>query len=64
MKVDAGEVGRGELIYGLRTSEVRVPTDRGRVVRVRGTLAPSRLLEITRGLRPLPEGPLLRLKAD
>ena len=62
--VDAGEVGNGELIFGLRTSEVRVSTERGRVVRVRGTLAPSRLLEIAQTLEPLPEGPLVPLDTD
>jgi len=62
-RVDAGEIGTGAVVYGLRTSEVRVPTERGRVVRVRGTLAPSRLLEIAHSLKPLPEGPLVRLKA-
>ena len=60
-RIDAGEIGRGQLIYGLRTSEVSVATERGRVVRVRGTLAPSRLLEIARSLRPRPEGPLTPL---
>ncbi len=63
-RVDAGKIGRGKLIYSLRTSEVRVATGSGRVVRVRGTLAPSRLLAIARSLKPLPEGPLVPLHTD
>ena len=48
--VRAGKLGRGELRYALRESEVRVLTGGSSFVRVRGTIEPSRLLAIARSL--------------
>ena len=59
--VKAGDLGRGELIYSMVASEVRFRTKGSRFVRVRGTLAPSELLEIARELDDVDGGPL-RLK--
>jgi hypothetical protein len=58
-RVDLGELGSGELRYGLRTSEVRVRTTGGRFVRVAGTFSGEKLVAIARALEPLPEGPLI-----
>ncbi|MEX2539954.1 MAG: hypothetical protein WD646_15005 [Actinomycetota bacterium] len=60
-RVDLGELGSGELRYGLRTSEVRVRTTGGRFVRVAGTLSGARLIAVARALEPMPEGPLVEL---
>ena len=59
--VKAGELGKGELLYSMVASEARFLTGGARFVRVRGTLAPSKLLEIARSLEGVPGGPL-RLK--
>ncbi|MEX2395217.1 MAG: hypothetical protein WD826_12145, partial [Actinomycetota bacterium] len=55
--VTAGELKDGELRYSLRESEVRFLTGGSRFVRIRGTLAPSRLLAIARSLESTPGGP-------
>jgi hypothetical protein len=56
--VRAGALGKGELLYSLFASEVRFRTKGTRFVIVRGTLAPSRLLEIAERLEGVAEGPL------
>ena len=61
--VGAGDLGRAELIYSLRASQVRALTGGPRFVRVRGTLAPSRLLAIARSLEATKGGPL-RVRPD
>jgi hypothetical protein len=58
-KVSAGDLGRGDLAYGLRTSEVRVLLEGGRFVRVHGTVAPSRLLAVARSLEKVEGGDLV-----
>jgi hypothetical protein len=60
-KVQVGELGRGEVLYGLRTSEVRVLRKGGKFVRVFGTLEPSRLLAFARSLEERPGGELVYL---
>ncbi|MGH2760688.1 MAG: hypothetical protein ACRDKJ_14150 [Actinomycetota bacterium] len=60
-KVAAGDLGRGELAYGLRTSEVRILLEGGHFVRVHGTLAPSRLLAVARSLSKVEGGDLVYL---
>jgi hypothetical protein len=62
-RVRAGDLGRGELRYSLRESEVRFLTGGVRFVTVRGTLPPSRLLAIARSLEAVEGGPL-RVKED
>jgi hypothetical protein len=59
--VKTGDLGRGELLYSMAASEVRVRTKGARFVRVRGTLPPSTLLKIARRLVGVEGGPL-RLK--
>jgi hypothetical protein len=61
MDVRAGDLGKGQLLYSMVASEVRVRTTGSRFVRVRGTLAPSELLEVARDLDDVDGGPL-RLK--
>jgi hypothetical protein len=58
-RVTVGEVGEGELRYGLLLNEVRVRTGGGGFVRVRGTVPPSRVLEIARSLVAVEPGDLL-----
>lgn len=53
-KVDVGDLGRGEVVYGLRTNEIRVLRKGGQFVRVFGTLEPSRLLAFARSLEEQP----------
>ncbi|HYZ92902.1 MAG TPA: hypothetical protein VFA34_10990 [Actinomycetota bacterium] len=60
-RVRAGALGRGELLYGLRTSEVRVLRKGGKFVRVVGTVEPSRLLAIARSLEKRRGGELIYL---
>ena len=60
-KVRVGDLGHGEVLYGLRTSEVRVLRKGGKFVRVFGTLEPSRLLAIARSLEEQPGGELVYL---
>jgi len=52
-KVKLGRLRNGVLIVDARMSEVRGETEDGSFVRVLGTLPPSELLKIARGLRPL-----------
>jgi hypothetical protein len=59
VRVRVGRLGRGELLYGLRTSEVRVLRKGGRFVRVFGTIEPSRLLAFARSLEEKPGGNLV-----
>lgn len=65
--VDVGALGqaatgeKGELIFGLRTSEVRVVQDGGRYVRVYGSVAPDDLVDVARALTPEPGGELVYL---
>lgn len=54
--VDLGALGQGEVVLGLRVTDVRVTLEGGTYVRVYGTLAPDRLVEIARDLRPRPPG--------
>ncbi len=61
-EVRVGDLGRGEVLYGLRTSEVRVLRKGGKFVRVVGTLEPSRLLTLARSLEERPGGELVYLK--
>jgi hypothetical protein len=56
--VDLGPLGAGELVLSLHSSEVLASLDRGRYVRVYGTLAPDELAEIARRLRPAAGGQL------
>ncbi len=58
-RVRVGALGRGELLYGLRSSEVRVRMKGGKFVRVVGTIEPSRLLAIARSLEEVPGGQLV-----
>jgi hypothetical protein len=60
-RVRVGALGRGELLYGLRTSEVRVRFKGGKFVRVVGTVEPSRLLAIAARLEKRPGGELVYL---
>jgi hypothetical protein len=60
-RVRVGALGRGEILYRLRPSEVRVLLKAGRFVRVVGTLTPSRLLAIARSLEKKPGGELVYL---
>lgn len=60
-RVRVGELGRGELVYGFASTEVRVLRDGGRFVRVFGTLAPSRLLAAARSLEEKEGGTLVFL---
>lgn len=48
--VNAGKIGRGQLVYGLDQTEVRVRRAAGGFIRVTGTVAPSKLLEVARSL--------------
>jgi hypothetical protein len=47
-RVDLGALGRGELVLDLRMSELRVTRPDGGFVRVAGTVAPARLIELAR----------------
>jgi len=49
-RVSVGALGSGDLLYALRSSQVRVSTGKGHFVIVEGTLAPTRLLAIARSL--------------
>jgi hypothetical protein len=49
-RVSVGALGSGDLLYALRSSQVRVSTGKGHFVVVEGTLAPARLLAIARSL--------------
>jgi hypothetical protein len=60
-RVRVGALGRGELAYSLRSSEVRVKLRGGHFVRVIGTLAPSRLLAFARSLEKRKGGALVYL---
>ncbi len=57
-RVRAGDLGRAELLYGLRSSEVRVLRKGGRFIRVIGTISPSRLLAVARSLEEKEGGTL------
>lgn len=59
--VSAGELGRGQLAYGIRTSEIRVLFKGGRFVRVHGTVEPSSLLATARRLEKVAGGDLVYL---
>ena len=50
MTVDLGPLGTGEIALGLRHNEVRVGFDRGRFLRVFGTLPAHDLVALTRSL--------------
>jgi hypothetical protein len=56
--VDAGRLGRGELVLGLVSNEVRVEQPGGHYVRVSGTLRSNVLLSIARDLRVVEGGTL------
>jgi hypothetical protein len=60
-RVMVGDLGRGELLYGMRTSEVRVLLKGGHFVRVHGTVEPSRLLAVARSLEKVEGGSLVYL---
>jgi len=49
-KVTVGALGSGDLLYSLRSSQVRVSTGKGHFVIVEGTLAPTRLVAIATSL--------------
>ena len=49
-KVSVGALGSGDLLYALRSSQVRMSIGKGHFVIVEGTLAPTRLLAIARSL--------------
>jgi hypothetical protein len=57
-KVNAGELGDGELIVDFRSSEVRVQPKSGGFIRVLGTIAPERLLELARTMHQVEGGTL------
>lgn len=59
--VDLGDLGEGELRYGLASSELRVLRDGGRFLRVWGTVAPSRLAGVMRDLTEVEGGDLVVL---
>ena len=59
--VDAGALGRGELLYGLRAAELQVKFKGGKFVRLIGTVPPSRLVEIAKDLRRESGGTLVYL---
>jgi len=56
-KADLGSVGKGQTAMDLRTSEVRVPLEGDRFLKVYGTLTPTELAAITRGVRVTPNPP-------
>jgi hypothetical protein len=58
--IRAGDLGKGELRYSLRESEVRFLTGGVRFVRIRGTLPPSRLLDVAGSLEAVEGGPLVQ----
>lgn len=57
-EVRVGALGRGQLVYGPSSVEVRVLRDGGRFVRVTGTLEPSELLRSARSLEEVEGGDL------
>ena len=50
--VDLGELGEGEVLVGLRQREVRTAFERGRFLRVYGTLEVDELIQLARTLVP------------
>jgi hypothetical protein len=60
-QVNAGALGKGEVLFSMRESEARFLTGGVRFLRVRGTVPPSRLLDVARSLEAVDGGPL-RLK--
>jgi hypothetical protein len=56
--IDLGTLGKGEIVLGGRSAEVRVLTGGGHYVRVFGTLPPNDLAAIARQLHPVPGGQL------
>ena len=55
-KVSVDGLGEGEVVFDLRTSEIRFRRPAGYFVRVRGTVGAARLEEIARSLRQTPGG--------
>lgn len=60
-RVGVGALGRGQLVYGPSSVEVRVLREGGRFVRVTGTLRPSELLRAARSLEEVEGGELVFL---
>jgi hypothetical protein len=56
-----GSLGRGQLVYGLISTEVRVLKEGGKFVRVTGTVAPSRLVAAAGSLQKKAGGELVYL---
>lgn len=61
MDLRLGELGRGQLVYSLITSEVRVLMKGGRFVRVTGTASPPQLVATARSLEAKEGGELVYL---
>lgn len=61
-RVEVGDLGRGQVVYGSASAEVRVLREGGRFVRVLGTLPPSRLLAAARSLQEVEGGELVFLE--
>ncbi len=57
-KVEGGELGDGELLLSMRESEIRFLTGGVRFVRIRGNVAPSRLLAVAWSPEAVDGGPL------
>ena len=55
-QVDLGLLGRAEVVWDLRASEVRILRPDQGFIRIAGTLPPSRLIAIARTLTPTPPG--------